>query len=156
MSDDSEPAQVFMTLRGLGTSNQNNILSWLKNPRTSVASTELNDTSRTWSVQNRQGWAIWSIMPLNFSNDLRNEEIQSTRAIGLPVSLTADATLWMGAATALISELATSMAASTAVTFRVSSWSDGVAWVMHECAFRRKFRTRLREDLGCVGIGSDI
>ena len=74
--------------------------------------------------------AIWSIMPLNFSNDLRSEEIQSTRAIGLSVSLTADATLWVSVATALVSGLAffaASRTASRAVTSGVPSWSDGVS-----------------------------
>ena len=37
--------------------------------------------------------AILSTMPSNFSNVLRNEEIQSTRLIGLSVSLTVDAAI---------------------------------------------------------------
>ena len=87
--------------------------------------------------------AIWSTMPLNFSNDLRNEEIQSTRLIGLSVSLTAGVTLWTGAATVLIAGVAffvasSSRAASAVVTSGVSSRSDGVSWFIHEYVFGRK------------------
>ena len=81
--------------------------------------------------------AILSTMPLNFSNVLRNDEIQSTRAIGLSVPLREDATLWMDAATVLISELAffaasSSRDASTVVTSGVSNWLVGVSWFIRE------------------------
>ena len=77
--------------------------------------------------------AILSAMALNFSSVFRNEEIQSTRVIGSLVLLTADAVLWAGAATMLILGMAlfaASRAAFTVVTFRVSSRSDGVSWVI--------------------------
>jgi len=74
---------------------------------------------------------------LKFSNVLRNEEIQLTKGIGLSVPLSADAMLWMGLATVLISELAFSAAsnfraASTVVTSGVSSWSVGVSCFIRE------------------------
>ena len=65
-------------------------------------------------------------MALNFSNVLRNEEIQFMRLIG-SVPLTADTVLWtLGAATMFILELAffvaaSSLAAFTAVTSEVSN-----------------------------------
>jgi len=78
--------------------------------------------------------AILSTTPLNFSNVLRNEENQSTRAIGLS---TADAALRMGPATKLIAKLGSSVAsssrvASTAVTPVLSGWSVGVSWFIRE------------------------
>jgi len=75
--------------------------------------------------------AILSTAAWNFSNALSNEEIQLTRAIGLSVPLSGDATLWIGAATVLISELvffAASRAASTVVTSGVPRWSVGDSW----------------------------
>jgi len=76
--------------------------------------------------------AILPATALNFSNVLRNEEIQLKRLIGLLVTPAADALLWAGAATMLISEppffaASSSRTASTVtVTSGVSSWSDGV------------------------------
>ena len=71
--------------------------------------------------------AILSTAVWKFFNASRSEEIQSTRAIGFKsVPLTADAMLWMGAATVPISELAflaASRAASTVVTSGLPSWS---------------------------------
>ena len=73
--------------------------------------------------------AILSATALNFSNAVRNEEIQSTRTIGLS---SANATLWIGAAIVLISELAffaASRAASTVKTSWVLSlWVGPVSW----------------------------
>ena len=74
-------------------------------------------------------------MPLSFSNVWMTEEIQSARLAGLSVPLTADAMLWIGAATVLISELAffaTPRAAPTIATPGVPSWSDGVSWFVRE------------------------
>ena len=107
--------------------------------------------------------AIFSTAAWNFSNVLRNEEIQSTRVIGLSVPLSADAALWTGAATVLMSEMAfvaASRATSTVVTSEASSWSDGVSWFIHEhsdgCLDGKGYN---REDLGRVSfrcVGSDI
>jgi len=72
--------------------------------------------------------AILSTTSLNFSNVLRNEEIQSlpTTAIGLSVPLTADAMLWTGPTTKFISEMAffaDSRATFTVVTSVVSCYT---------------------------------
>ena len=73
--------------------------------------------------------AILSATALNFSNAVRNEEIQSTRTIGLS---SANATLWIGAAIVLISELAffaASRAASTVkMSWVLSLWVGPVSW----------------------------
>ena len=77
--------------------------------------------------------AIFPATALNFSSVLRNEEIQSTRLIG-SVPLTADTVLSTRVVTNLISEMvffAASRAVSAVVTSGVSSWSDGVSWVIH-------------------------
>ena len=74
--------------------------------------------------------AILSATALNFSNVLRNEEIQSTRAIGLSAPQTADAALRTGPVTRLISEkvfFAPSRAASAVATSGVSSRLGGVS-----------------------------
>jgi len=93
------------------------------------------DESRHWmSIEGLAGYnmmltvAILSATALNFSNVWRKEEIQLTR---LSVPLTADAVLWTGATTMLISEptffaASSSRAASAVVISGVSSRSDGV------------------------------
>ena len=68
--------------------------------------------------------AILSTTALNFSNVVRNEEIQSTTPIGLSVPPTTDAMLWTGAATKLVSEMA--FFADSRAAFTVAT--SGVAW----------------------------
>jgi len=90
------------------------------------------DESRHWmnidGIAEHKVMLTVAILPttsLNFCNVLRHEEIQSTTPIGLSVPLTADATLWTGVATKLISEMAffaDSLAAIT-VTSGVSCYS---------------------------------
>ena len=73
--------------------------------------------------------ATLSATALNFSNVLRNEEIQSMTLIG-SAPLRADTVLETGAAMMLISAMAffaVSRAASVLVTSGVSSPSDGVS-----------------------------
>ena len=73
---------------------------------------------------------ILSTTELNEDSILRKGEIKSTGAIGLSVSLIADATLCIGAAMTLISEVAlfaSSRAASTVARSGALIWSDGVS-----------------------------
>ena len=98
--------------------------------------------------------AIWATTLLNFFNDLTNDEIQSIRAIGLSVLLTADAMLWTGAATMLIAEMASfvasiSRATSAVVTSEASGWSVVISWFIHEDVFGRKLWTQPRGPWAC-------
>jgi len=98
--------------------------------------------------------AILSQTALNFSNVLRNEEIQSTSLFGLSPPLTA--TLWMGGARVLVPVLpfvttSSDGAGSRAVTPVVSSWSNGVSWIIHVRVWTENW-TQPGEDLGRLGF----
>ena len=92
---------------------------------------------------------ILSTTALNLSNVLRNEEIQSTRAIGLSAPLTADAVLWAGAAAMLILEMACLAASRAPSATGVPSWSS---WIIHVKIWMEN-QTQLGEDLQRFSVG---
>ena len=99
--------------------------------------------------------AILSVIALNFSNVLRNEEIRFTRLIG-PAPLMADAVVWTpGTATMFILDLAffaasSSLAAFPAVTSGVSNWLDRISWFIQIKVWRK---TGDKRTLGVLASG---